>query len=130
MGLSKLYLSRSKCRGRTTHTGALLGSPGLRAICAATSRVSDSTLSSVCLCARDPRLWPSGMLSTSPRERLLRLDDVVGRVGLRTTAIYQRMRAGEFPKAVPLGGRCVAWPESEIDAWVLATITKARAPDG
>lgn len=63
-------------------------------------------------------------------ERLLRLDDVMGRVGLRTSAIYKRIREGRFPKGVLLSRRCVVWPESEIDAWVRATVANARPPNG
>lgn len=54
-------------------------------------------------------------------ERLLRLAEVIARVGFGKTAIYDRIRAGTFPKPVPLGG-VVAWVESEIDAWIAARI--------
>lgn len=69
-------------------------------------------------------------VSEPQRERLLRLNEVMARVGLRTTAIYKRIRAGDFPKGVLLSARCVVWPESEIDAWVRNAVAKARAPNG
>lgn len=53
-------------------------------------------------------------------ERLLRLPEVIDRVGLKRTAIYQRMREGRFPKSRSLGARCTIWLESEIDEWIRA----------
>lgn len=64
------------------------------------------------------------------KERLLRIDEVIGRVGIKTTSIYARIKTGDFPKGVSLGYRTVVWPESEIDAWVAAQIERARASNG
>jgi prophage regulatory protein len=36
-------------------------------------------------------------------DRLIRLPEVMARVGLRRTAIYQRMREGRFPRSRSLG---------------------------
>ena len=60
--------------------------------------------------------------------RLLRLPEVMERVGLRHTAIYGRMARGQFPKPVRIGLRAVAWPESDIDRFVEARI--AARDDG
>lgn len=57
-----------------------------------------------------------GLASTTPR--LLRLPEVMTRVGLKRSAIYQRMSEGRFPKSRSLGPKCVVWVESEIDGWV------------
>ena len=51
-------------------------------------------------------------------DRLLRLPEVMQRVGLKRTAIYDRMKAGSFPKSRKLGPRYTVWIESEIDAWI------------
>lgn len=51
-------------------------------------------------------------------KRLLRLPEVMSRVGLKRSAIYQRMSEGRFPKSRSLGPRCAVWIESEIDAWI------------
>lgn len=56
-----------------------------------------------------------------PTLRLVRLREVIHRVGLGKTAIYARIRAGEFPKPVDLGG-VVAWVESDVDTWIEAKI--------
>lgn len=50
--------------------------------------------------------------------RLLRLPEVITRVGLKRSAIYQRMSEGRFPKSRSLGPKCAVWVEAEIDSWV------------
>ncbi len=49
---------------------------------------------------------------------LLRQPAVVQRTGVRKTAMYQAIKAGEFPAPVKLTGRAVAWVSTEIDAWI------------
>lgn len=60
--------------------------------------------------------------------RLLRLAEVIERVGLGKSAIYTRIRAKAFPGQVDLGGVSV-WVESEIDAWIAARIAERNAED-
>jgi len=50
--------------------------------------------------------------------RLLRLKEVRHRVGLQRSAIYLKIKHGEFPAPVHLGARAVAWPSDAIDAWI------------
>ena len=59
--------------------------------------------------------------------RLLRLKEVIQRCGLGKSAIYTRIRAGEFSQPVPLGG-VVAWVETEVDAWIEARIAARGLP--
>lgn len=59
-------------------------------------------------------------------ECLLRLPDVEARTGLKKSAIYAGMKAGNFPKCLKLGPRTSAWPSSEIDAWIAERIRLAR----
>lgn len=54
--------------------------------------------------------------------RFLRLPEVELRVGLKRSAIYQRMSEGRFPHSRSLGARCTVWIEAEIDAWMLQQI--------
>lgn len=56
--------------------------------------------------------------ATLPPGRLLRLPEVMARVGLKRSAIYQRMTDGRFPRSRSLGPKCTVWVESEIDAWI------------
>lgn len=58
------------------------------------------------------------VIPASPAPRLIRLPEVISRVGLKRSAIYQRMSEGRFPKSRSLGGKCTVWVEAEIDAWV------------
>ncbi len=51
-------------------------------------------------------------------ERLLRLPEVAERVGLRRTAIYDRVARDTFPSPVHVTPRAVRWRESDIDAWI------------
>jgi prophage regulatory protein len=58
---------------------------------------------------------------TRPRvlyEELLRLPAVIRRVGLRKTAIYEKIRRAEFPKPVAIGVRARAWRASDINTWI------------
>jgi prophage regulatory protein len=59
-------------------------------------------------------------------ENLLRIRQVMARVGLKQTRIYQLCGDGLFPQPVRLGDRAVAWPESEIDDWIAARVAKPR----
>lgn len=58
--------------------------------------------------------------------RLIRLPEVIARVGLKRSAIYQRMSEGRFPRSRSLGSKCAVWVETEIDAWIGDVV--ARAP--
>jgi prophage regulatory protein len=55
-------------------------------------------------------------------ERFLSMRQVLERVGLSRTTLYERMDAGTFPQSVPLGPRRVAFVESQVDAWMQAQI--------
>ena len=55
------------------------------------------------------------------QRQILRLKDVVELVGLSKTTIWRRMRAGEFPPALRLGGpqtRAVGWKMTDVEAWL------------
>ncbi len=50
--------------------------------------------------------------------RILRRPEVEALVGMRKTALYQRIQAGEFPRPVPLGRRAVGWLAPEVLGWI------------
>jgi prophage regulatory protein len=56
-------------------------------------------------------------------ERFLSMRQVLERVNLCRTTLYERMEAGTFPQSVPLGPKRIAFVESQIDAWMQARIS-------
>ncbi|NOH84670.1 AlpA family transcriptional regulator [Vibrio sp. 03-59-1] len=56
--------------------------------------------------------------------RFLRLKEVMALTGLGRSSIYKFMDENTFPKSVPLGGRAVAWVESEIEDWMSERLNK------
>ena len=64
-----------------------------------------------------------------PLEKLLRLPEVTDRTGLRRAAIYDAIKRGVFPRPVRIGRRAVAWPESEVQAWIAERVADARERD-
>ncbi|MBN3846116.1 AlpA family phage regulatory protein [Paraburkholderia sp. Ac-20342] len=50
---------------------------------------------------------------------ILRRRQVEQLVGLSRSTIYQRMKEGTFPPAVPLGGRMVGWRASDIELFLV-----------
>ncbi|WP_449428803.1 helix-turn-helix transcriptional regulator [Rhodanobacter umsongensis] len=59
-------------------------------------------------------------------QRLIRLPEVIRQTGLARSSAYDGIRAGTFPKPVPLCGRNVAWVESEIQQWIAERIAASR----
>lgn len=59
--------------------------------------------------------------------RFMRLPAVKQAVGLGRTAIYEKIKSGEFPAPYPLSnnGRAVAWASDEIDRWIDSRIQAA-----
>ncbi|GLW39713.1 transcriptional regulator [Pectobacterium carotovorum subsp. carotovorum] len=55
---------------------------------------------------------------------LIRLSGVMKKTGLRKSWIYLLMKQGEFPQAVKIGARSVAWVESEVNDWIAARISQ------
>ncbi|MDD1829910.1 AlpA family transcriptional regulator [Photobacterium sp. ZSDE20] len=55
--------------------------------------------------------------------RFLRLKEVIALTGLGRSSIYKFMEENTFPKTVSLGGRAVAWVESEIEEWMEQRLT-------
>ena len=58
--------------------------------------------------------------------RMLRLPDVRELTGLARSTIYLKMAKGEFPNAVKLGERAVAWPQADIERWIQERVDASR----
>ncbi len=68
-------------------------------------------------------------MSTTP-VRMLRRPAVEELVGLKRSALYKLIAAGQFPAPVPLSdGKCppVAWVESEVHEFIRARIARRPA---
>ncbi|WFU64840.1 helix-turn-helix transcriptional regulator [Bradyrhizobium brasilense] len=53
-------------------------------------------------------------------ERFISVKQVLDRVCLSKSVVYDRIRAGTFPRTIRLGQNKAVFLESEIDAWMLA----------
>jgi prophage regulatory protein len=51
-------------------------------------------------------------------EQILRFKALTEIVGLKRTAIYAKIKEGEFPAPVELGKRARGWRLSEVDSWI------------
>ncbi|MES2353281.1 MAG: AlpA family transcriptional regulator [Pseudomonadota bacterium] len=57
---------------------------------------------------------------------ILRLKQVIARVGLSRSSIYLKISLQQFPKPISLGARAVGWLESEIEEWLAHQIKQSR----
>jgi prophage regulatory protein len=57
----------------------------------------------------------------------IRLEQVKARTGLSRSTLYAYIHDGRFPSPVAISDRCVAWVESEIDAWIAERIATRRS---
>jgi prophage regulatory protein len=64
------------------------------------------------------RKSPDAIESKREKIRILRLPEVISRVGLKRASIYLYVSEGTFPKPVSLGSRAVGWIEYEVDGWI------------
>lgn len=60
--------------------------------------------------------------------KLIRISEVAAKTAKSRSAIYAALKAGRFPKPVPVGER-TAWVESEIDAYIAEQIARRDAPE-
>ena len=58
--------------------------------------------------------------------RLIRLREVLTRVPLSRTRIFELMADGRFPKNVKLSERASAWYEAEITQWIAERREQSR----
>ena len=58
----------------------------------------------------------------TPRDRFIRLPEVLYTTGLSRSTVYEMMTRKQFPAQISLGGKTVAWLESEIESWMAGRI--------
>jgi prophage regulatory protein len=60
-------------------------------------------------------------------DSILRLPDVLARVGLSRPTLYRLIALGTFPRALPLGPQAVGWRASDVDQWIADRINPTDA---
>ena len=63
-------------------------------------------------------------VSAPTQERFLRLPEVIHQCGLSRSTIYDLISREAFPKQISLGGKNVAWAQSEITTWMADRIAE------
>ena len=58
--------------------------------------------------------------------RLIRFPSVLNQVGLGRTSVYEKIKAGDFPKPIHIGARAVAFDSEAVDKWVEKTIEEGK----
>ncbi|SAF52816.1 helix-turn-helix transcriptional regulator [Enterobacter kobei] len=61
-------------------------------------------------------------VSVPTQERFLRLPEVIHQCGLSRSTLYDLIARDAFPAQVSLGGKNVAWLQSEVTAWMAERI--------
>lgn len=57
-------------------------------------------------------------MSVMSNTNLLRLPEVMKRIGFKRGYIYKMMLEEKFPRPIKLGNRSIAWTSTSIDAWI------------
>ena len=64
------------------------------------------------------------------QEALIRKRRVLEMTGWSNSTLYARIAAGMFKPGVKVGPRMVAWPQSEVEAYIQARITERDQKTG
>lgn len=59
-----------------------------------------------------------------PRDRFMRLPEVINTCGLSRSTIYDLISREQFPAQISLSGKNVGWLASEIDRWMQSRIAQ------
>lgn len=57
-------------------------------------------------------------MTTTYPNILIPTSDVLDRTCLSRTVLHRLVKAGEFPKPVPVGRQRIGYVEAEVDAWI------------
>ena len=60
--------------------------------------------------------------------RIIRIPEVLRRIGVSRSTLYEWQSRGAFPASIPLGERSVGLLESDVTAWIEARARRARGP--
>jgi prophage regulatory protein len=57
--------------------------------------------------------------------RLIRLPEVLSRVGVSRSTLYTMIQRGEFPASRKLSPRIAVWSDAEVSQWVASRLAEA-----
>lgn len=60
-------------------------------------------------------------------DRIIRLPEVLEKVGLKKSAVYKLIKEGDFPKQVKLGKHASGWIEADVQAWIMKRAGRGEA---
>ncbi|MCC5993756.1 MAG: AlpA family transcriptional regulator [Rhodobacteraceae bacterium] len=50
--------------------------------------------------------------------QILRMREVIQRIGLSRSTIYKLMENNDFPKPMKLGSQAIGWRDTDIETWI------------
>lgn len=53
-----------------------------------------------------------------PAARIERLPEVLARIGMGRSWVYESIKNGKFPRPAKLSARAVGWRSTDVDAWI------------
>jgi prophage regulatory protein len=65
-------------------------------------------------------------MTTTKDDRAMRLPELVDRLGMSRSWVYEEIAAGRFPKPVKIGARASVWLESEVADFLAARARERR----
>jgi|UniRef100_E6QGL0 prophage regulatory protein len=65
------------------------------------------------------------MMNQQIEQRILRLPQVMELVGLRKTAVYQRIKENSFPAPIKLGSAS-GWIQRDIEDWINQQVARQQ----
>jgi prophage regulatory protein len=57
-------------------------------------------------------------LPVSGAGKLLRVPQVLDRLGCSRSTLYKMVRKGQFPQQMKIGEKISAWPEAQVERWL------------
>jgi len=58
---------------------------------------------------------------------VIRLPEVLRRIGISRSKLYADVKSGEFPSPISLGARAVGWLDTDVDGWIASRVEAARS---
>jgi prophage regulatory protein len=59
-------------------------------------------------------------------DRLLKVDDVIARLGVSRSTIWRLTQSGNFPRPVAISPGRKGWLKSQVDAWIANRLRAER----